>query len=57
MRAEITDVIMSSPVRVYLDVVTLEQVEVRFTLTRLFTHQSQDGVIAAGVHHRLGVLD
>lgn len=41
----------------YLDVVTLEQVQVRFALTRLLTHQSQDGVVAAGVHDGLTVLD
>ena len=42
---------------VYLDVVTLEQVQVRFALTRVFTDQSQDGVVAAGVHDGLDVLD
>lgn len=31
--------------------------EVRFVLTRVLTHQSQDGVVAAGVHHGLAVLD
>ena len=41
----------------YLDVVALEQVQVCFGLTRLFTHQSQDGVEAAVVHHSLTVLD
>lgn len=41
----------------YLDVVTLEEVQVGLALARLFAHQSQDGVVAAGVHHRLTVLD
>ena len=40
----------------YLDVVTLEEVQVGFALSRLFTHQSQDGVVAAGAHHSLAVL-
>lgn len=31
--------------------------EVGFDLTRLFADQSQDGVVAAGVHHGLAVLD
>lgn len=46
------------PVRArYLDDITLEQVKVWFGLARLFAHQSQNGVVAAGVHDGLAVLD
>lgn len=31
--------------------------EIGFGLTWLFADQSQDGVVAAGVHHGLAVLD
>ena len=41
----------------HLDVVALEEVQVRLALPRLLAHQGQDGVIAAGVHHRLAVLE
>lgn len=41
----------------HLDVVALEQVQVRFALAGLLTHQRQDGVVAAGAHHGLTVLD
>lgn len=44
-------------VRSDLDVVALEQVQIRFALAGLLTHQRQDGVVAAGVHHGLTVLD
>lgn len=41
----------------YLDVIALEQVQVRFVLTRFLTDQGQDGVKGADVHHGLTVLD
>lgn len=41
----------------YLDVIALEQVQVRFVLTWFLTDQSQDGVEGADVHHSLAVLD
>lgn len=40
----------------HLDVITLEKVQVWFSLPRLLTHQRQDGVIIAGVHDGLAVL-
>lgn len=45
------------PARRYLDVVTLEEVEVRFVLTRLLADESEDGVEAAGTVDGLAVLD
>lgn len=41
----------------YLDVIALEQVQVRFVLTRFLIDQGQDGVERADVHHGLTVLD
>lgn len=40
----------------YLDVVTLEEVQVGFALTRVPADQSQEGVEDAGVHHGLAQL-
>lgn len=37
--------------------VTLEEVEVRFVLTRLFADEGEDGVEAAGTADCLAVLD
>lgn len=41
----------------YLDVVALEEVEVRFVLARLLADESEDGVEAAGTADGLAVLD
>lgn len=44
-------------VRRHLDVITLEEVQVRLALTGFFTHQRQDGVIVTRVHDGLTVLN
>lgn len=41
----------------HLDVITLEEVQVRFALTGFFTHQCQDGVIVTRVCDGLTVLN
>lgn len=47
----------SDSAEAHLDVVTLEEVQVGLALPRLLAHQGQDGVVAAGVHDGLAVLD
>lgn len=43
--------------KTYLYLITLEEVQISFALSWLFTNKGQNGIVSAGLHHSLTVLN